>query len=59
MTYSRRTAKRWREGGRTFERRGMVIREVRRCPECGSYYMAREEHRCGSVVPFAARKEER
>lgn len=58
MTYPRRKRSRWTEGGRTFQRRGMVIHEVRRCHGCGGWHQATEPQPCGVVVAFRNRKGE-
>ena len=54
MDYPRRKRNRWTEGGRIFERQGMVVREVVRC-HCGKYHLA-ELGECNTkILPFRER----
>ena len=51
---ARRPRKRWREGGRTFERQGMLIREVHLCERCRTYRPANQPAcDCGGPPEFA------
>jgi hypothetical protein len=48
---ARRPRSRWREGGRMFERHGMVIREVQRCERCRTYRPMNQAE-CGCCTPL-------